>query len=122
MPVSDAHAYTCDPSSLLASNPCIACLSEKEMLAVLVGIIAVQASLPLADVMKDSACFTCMSKKQMLHSLVTIFGSEILGAGNSAQTVIDEMHCLVCATDQQLYAALTYLICTYWDTICSARQ
>ena len=113
-------AYDCDPSSLLASNPCLACLSEKELLAVLVGIIATANGDTPAEVMEASKCFTCMSKKQMLQALATILGNNLLGEGHSPQEVIDEQHCLVCATEQQLLAALLYQICN--DQHCPDRE
>lgn len=109
--IDEPQAYECTPSSLLASNPCVACLSEKEMLAVLVGILATYNEQTVAEVMSESACFTCMSRKQMLQALVTIMGNELLGQEHTPQEVIDNMHCLVCATDQQLYAALLYQLC-----------
>ena len=104
-------AFVCTPSSLLASNPCLACISEKDMLAVLVGIFAISEGHTIADVMRDSACFTCMSKKQMLQGLVTLLGSEILGERTSVAEVIDTIKCLQCASKQQLLAAILYLLC-----------
>lgn len=108
---SGLHAFTCTPSSLLASTPCLACVSEKEMLAVLVGIFAISEGHTIADVMKDSACFTCMSKKQMLHGLTTLLGSEILGERTSVAEVKDTIRCLECASKHQLLAAILYLLC-----------
>jgi hypothetical protein len=109
--LGDPQAYDCTPSSLLASTPCLKCLSEHEMLAVLVGIMALYAEKDIPTVMEESACFTCMSKKEMLQALVTIFGNDLLGDSHSAQDVVDEYHCLVCATDLQLRAALLKLLC-----------
>ncbi len=101
----------CEPGALLAENPCIACLSEKEMLAVIVAIMAITASKTIADVVSESACFTCMSRKQMLQALVTMIANDLLDERTSPQDVIDEMHCLVCATEQQLLAAIVKLYC-----------
>lgn len=114
-------AYTCDPSSLLASSPCVSCLSEKEMLAVLVAILAMTVDKTIPEVMEDSSCFNCMSKKQMLQALVTIFGNELLGENATAQQVIDEMHCLVCVDEHKLLAAILQLICNNWQTIFCSR-
>jgi hypothetical protein len=108
---SGLHTFTCTPSSLLASYPCLDCISEKDMLAVLVGIFAISEGHTIADVMKDSACFNCMSKKQMLQGLTTLLGSEILGERTSMATVIDTIKCLQCASKQQLLAAILYLLC-----------
>ena len=112
MPTLDTNnAYVCTPDSLLASNPCLACLSEKELWASLVGVMAMTLEETMPDVLKDSACFMCMSKKQMLQALVTIFGNVLLGEGTTAKDVIDEYHCLVCASEKQLQAAALYLLC-----------
>jgi hypothetical protein len=111
--LADPQAYDCTPSSLLASTPCLKCLSEHELLAVLVGILAMDAETDIPTLMEDSACFTCMTKKEMLQALVTIFGNDILGEAHSAQDVVDEYHCLVCATDLQLRSALIKLLCDF---------
>jgi hypothetical protein len=113
MPVTleTQNAFVCTPSSLLASNPCMACLSEKQLLAALVGIMAQSLEESLPDVLKNSACFMCMSKKQMLQALVSIVGNSALGDSESPQSVIDTYHCLVCASEKQLQAAFLWLLC-----------
>ena len=112
MPVITEQAYECTPSSLLASTPCLACVSETQLLAALVGIFATAAEKEIPAVLKDSACFTCMTKKQMLQSLVTIAGNDLLGERYSAQDVLDSIRCIgQCSTEKQLLAALLYLLC-----------
>jgi len=114
MPLDTPQAYVCTPSSLIASNPCLACISEKELLASLLGIFA-KASRDYANdlpkLLEDSACFTCLSKKQMLQALVTITGSDLLGENESVPDVIEFIKCLECASEKQIYAALIYLFC-----------
>ena len=107
----DPQAYVCTPSSLLASNPCLACLSEKELLAALLGVLTLSDELHIPDVLKNSACFTCLSKKQMLQALVTIMGNNLLGEAGDVPAVIEEIKCLECASEKQILAALLYLIC-----------
>ena len=111
MPMLVNENYVCTPSSLLASNPCLACLSEKELLAALVGIFAISADLTIANVLKNSACYTCLSKKQMLQALVTITGNNLLGQERTVPDVITNIRCLECSNEKQLFAALLYLIC-----------
>lgn len=111
MPVITEQDFDCTPSSLLASTPCLNCLSDKEMLAALLGILALNQDLLIADVLKDSACYTCMSKHQMLQAFVTIMGNSLLGEGDSPQTVVDNIRCLECASEKQLLAAILYLMC-----------
>jgi hypothetical protein len=108
--IATSNAYDCTPSSLVASNPCLACLPEKTLLAALVGVIAIAAEKEQAALLVDSACFMCLSEKQMLQALVTIVGNDML-TDSTVQDVIDEYHCLVCASQKQLLAALLYLLC-----------
>jgi hypothetical protein len=113
--LDDPKEYTCTPSSLLASYPCLQCLSDHELLAVLIGILIYDSEYEddIAGVMKDSACFTCMSKKQMFQAFATMMGSAIIGDEEGAmEKVVEEMKCLICATDKQLWAALLFLICS----------
>lgn len=104
-------AYTCTPSSLLNSVPCMACLSEKQMLAALLAIISLAESKTIPDLLDESACFTCMSKKQMLQGLVTVMGNDLLGRDFSDADVIARVKCLECASQKQILAALLYLFC-----------
>lgn len=115
--LADPVAYVCTPSSLLASTPCLKCLSEHEMLAVLVGILAIQAGKDIPTVMEESACFRCMSKKEMLQAIVTIAGNELLGEVHTPSEVVEQYHCLVCASDKELQAALLKLLCSLEFTI-----
>ncbi len=103
--------FVCTPASLLASSPCLECLSEKQMLAGLLGIFAIANEQAIPDVLKESDCFMCMSKKQMLQALVTIAGNQLLGEGTSGQTVIDKTKCLQCASEKQLLAAILWQLC-----------
>jgi len=109
--------FICTPSSLLASYPCLACLSEHEMLAGLVGIAANASEKYYANLellLKDSACFTCMGKKDMFQAVLTMLGSEMVGAEPGAmQAILDRTKCLLCANDQQLRAAFLFLISNY---------
>lgn len=111
MAIPNALSFVCTPSSLVASSPCLQCLSEKELWAVIVAILALGAGKTLPQAVEDGACFNCMSRKQMLQALVTLLGNDILGESISAQTVIDQMHCLVCAPESQLMAAALKLWC-----------
>lgn len=107
--------YDCTPSSLLASTPCLACISEKDMLAVIVGIVALNQAKTIAEVMEESVCFRCMSRKQMLQALVTILGSNLLGEGSGAGDVIDDIRCLQCESEHNLLAAILYQFCTAFE-------
>lgn len=94
------------------SEPCLQCLSEKELLAALVGILALALDKTFNQALTESACFTCMSEKQMLQAFVTLMGNYLLGENNTAADVVEQMHCLVCAPRHQLLAASLYLLCS----------
>lgn len=104
-------AYTCTPSSLLASEPCIKCLSEKEMWAAIVAILALNAGKSVKDAMKDAACFNCMTDSQMLQAALTILGNNLLGETKSLTDVLNLMKCLVCTSEHQLKAAALKMFC-----------
>lgn len=115
-------SFDCTPSSLLASNPCLACLSEKDLLAALVAITATASrtyATDLPQLMQDSACFGCLTEKQMFQALVSVFG-ELLLQDQTVPEVIDNMKCLLCAPRHQLLAAFLYLMCT--ESLFSAQQ
>ena len=104
------RSLTCTPSALLAVDPCLGCLSEKELLAALVGVMATGYGITVPNTLKNSACFTCLSKKQMLQALVSIIGNELMTEGDIG-SLISSISCLECASEKQLLAALLYLIC-----------
>lgn len=119
MAIIQAQEFTCTPASLIESTPCLKCLSEKELMAALLGIYAAAAEKTVKSVLVDSACFDCLSKKQMLQALVTLAGNDLLGERNTVQDIIDEITCLECAGEKKILAALLYLLCS--DIRFSAR-
>lgn len=111
-------AVTCTPSGLLAHTPCLQCLSEKELLAGLVAVLADASGMSVETLMTSSACFTCMSKKEMLEALVSIFGDAF---GTDVPTLIAQYKCLVCSNEKQLLAAALFLLC-HGDITISANR
>lgn len=104
----------CTPSGLLDTFPCLACLSEKELLAVMVYTLSTQTDYSLPDdvpeLMRDSACYACMSDKEMLQATAAMQASLFL-EGKTVEEVRDTVKCLICATPKQLKAAMTLLLC-----------
>lgn len=110
--IQNPQAFDCTPSSLLASVPCLSCLSDTELLAGMVGIGSLLSEKPVAQIMRESACFTCMSKKQMLQALVTIMGNDLIAERFSEEVTLATMRCIRrCSNETQLLAALLYLLC-----------
>lgn len=101
------------PGELLSQIPCLACLSEKDLQAVLLYILSTQTDYSLPDDLKtliqDSSCVACFSKKEMLQTIISALANEFV-TGETIPEIRDSMKCLQCATPQQIQAAITYLI------------
>lgn len=97
------------PKGLIGANPCLQCLSEKELLAALAGVMATGASVSMDSLIQSSKCFNCLSKKEMLQGIISIVGQSVL-VGHTVSEVIQDMHCLVCAPEKQLLAAILFLL------------
>jgi hypothetical protein len=109
-------AVTCTPSELIGHNPCLNCLSDKELLAILMYIFAYANGHTVTQALTDSACFNCLGQKhQKLVALVTILADHFL-RGASVPTIVNDIKCLECAPDSQITAALLSEICTYYGT------
>lgn len=107
------QAFTCTPSSLLDSVPCLKCLSEKELLAGILSIFLEEADEDADTALKEAACFNCMSRKQMLEGLTVLLGNNLLGEDFDPASLAAKFNCLRCTSDQQLLAAILYMLCGY---------
>lgn len=110
----------CTPSALTGVIPCLSCLSEKELLTVLVFILASADSYSLPtdtnQLLADSACFTCLSDKQLFQALITAVANEFLRESLTVEEGAAAVKCLQCANPKQLKAALVYLLCQLFST------
>lgn len=97
------------PSGLTGANPCLQCLSRKELIAALAGVMATGAGISLNSLIQSSKCFNCLSEKEMLQGIVSIVGQSVL-TNDTVADVIEQMHCLVCAPEKQLLAAILFLL------------
>lgn len=108
-------AVTCTPSSLIGTNPCLNCLSEKELWAIIMYAFATANDQTVAEAFSNSACYNCLGdQKHFLVSLVTIFADEFL-TGVSVPDIIEAVKCTECAPEKQIKSALLYEICTYFN-------
>lgn len=105
----------CTSNELVHLYPCTQCLSEHQLKAVIVLAFATFLGEEITDVLDCSACLTCMSKHQMLEAITSVLGEAWLSefAGLTTADVQALIKCLLCATPDQLNAAITYLICVY---------
>ena len=110
---------TCSPSELLSINPCMACISTKDMWAVMLDVLRYEynqdsrSELTLKQVLEDSACWMCTSKKQRLQAFVAVVAES--AEGLTEATVKADIKCLECASESQLQAAVMWLFCKYWN-------
>lgn len=104
----------CD-KSISTVFPCLQCLNESELIALLVLMMSEESGYTLPQdtnkLLNDSACLTCLSDKQLLQSLVALAANDMLDQDTTANQLREKMKCLVCASRKQLYAAIVYLIC-----------
>ena len=117
------HVMTCSPSELLAQTPCLRCLSQKELWAILLYLSIynfneecrwqVEEKMTVAKALKEGACWNCTTKTQRLQALVSLlansFGEEITPA-----FVRNQIKCLECASETQIQAAVMYMFCQWW--------
>ena len=66
------ETMACTPSQLINLSPCLGCVSQKQMWAVMLDVLRYEyqqdarTEISLKEVLKDSACWVCTSKKQRL--------------------------------------------------------
>lgn len=109
-----SRTMTCTPASLIDTNPCLNCISEKELMAVLMYAFAHANDHTVAEALQNGACLTCLSKKQRLAAWVTIIANELL-SDMTVPEIIEAIKCLECASDTQLQASLLAEACAYYN-------
>lgn len=108
--MATARTITCTPSELLNTYPCLACLSETELKAVIVVALAANNSKTVAETLSESACFKCLSDKQKLQAATAVIANEYLSS-YTVPEIRELIKCLLCGPADALDAALTYLLC-----------
>jgi hypothetical protein len=111
-----------DPKELLKQIPCISCISETQILLILVVVLndylatlrgAEAYELPddLGKLMQDSACYDCMSEKQLLHILATFAAYLAYGSEGADQDFSEQVSCLLCGDARRAKSAIIRLLC-----------
>ena len=105
----------CTPNTLLNIYPCMECLTEKELFAVIVYILAYKAGYDLSedlnDLMSDSACQSCMTDKQMMEAVASMLAYWAGLQSTSMSEIRADVKCLLCAEPRKVKGLLVYLIC-----------
>lgn len=106
--------------SLLAADPCLACLSIEELQQLQLALYAKKLSKPLptnlATILSDSVTFKDVSEKQALIIETTKL-LERFGAGETIATLRTATACLKCIDPKSIRAALLLLEAQLLDTV-----
>lgn len=105
--------------NILKDNPCLACLSEKELLGLkaYVWIVAAYGSGSAAtinSVINQVACMDCLGKKQLLQAEVSIEMNEFSSNETLAQHLADAKR-MANISEERLLAIIALAKCTYWN-------
>ena len=111
---------TCSsPSDLANAIPCLACLSQTELMCVMILALATSNGYTLPGdtnaVITDSKCVTCLTDKQMLQALAGLLAGSTLD-GLTVTQMRARIKCLACANPRQLKATLLSQFCQYITT------
>lgn len=110
-------SITATPVGLKTAYPCLYCLSDKEILAIIVHAMRVSATTveTFTQLMKNSACFAAqMGKKDMLVAVAAMVANELVN-GQTVQQLRTAVPCAPCATEKQLQGAFVYLMAKYYQ-------
>lgn len=113
-----ARDVQCTVDGLQAASPCVKCLSRKELLALLIVIMADQLGYDLPDdnseILEDSACFRCQSDRERLNGFMSKLVSEYRDA-YTIEELREEIKCILCWDEVAIKSALALLLCQYID-------
>ena len=110
----------CDRNDLMAFEPCLQCLSHKQLLGVIaLALCKIVGGSPNAEcdpaaLLSDAACLDCLNDKQKLQALAAL----ILNWGitkdmiESETELRNDIACLVCLPDAKILSIILQLICT----------
>lgn len=108
----------CTVGELQELAPCVKCLSKKELLALLVVILAVFSNYDLPDdmnqLLEDSSCFACQSDRErfngFMSKLVDVYREDF-----TVEEIREEIKCLVCVDETRIKSALALLLCNFFN-------
>jgi hypothetical protein len=117
-----ADLVVCTPESLIASIPCLQCLSKTqlEMGLMIAWANAAGYTLPadLQQLIADSACIECgldSEKKRLQAELLKLWNA--VGPDQTHPNQIPEAFaCVLCMTPSQVQAATLLAKCKFWGT------
>lgn len=108
-------ALTASPSALKNAKPCLNCLSEKQLKAIMVYAMRTSAGLSLAQTNINSAGYRDLSRKDMLVALTAMITNQLVPT-LSVNDLTAATPCKTCGSDKQIEAALVYLFANYFQS------
>ena len=103
-------------SNVLNANPCLSCLSEKELKAIISYAMRTSAGLTLPQLNIASAGYRSLSKKQMLVALTEMITNRLV-PGVSVSDLRKAVRCSSCGSDKAVESALLFLFQTYFQGV-----
>ena len=102
------------PSTLLKANACLACMSDKELKAIIAYAMRKAVGLTLAQVNTASAGYRTLSKSQMLVAMAAMITTRLV-PGMTATQLKAAARCSTCDSDKAIEAAFVYLFANYYQ-------
>jgi hypothetical protein len=114
-----ATPATCSPEALIADTPCFQCLSQSELLMVIVLALMEANNFTVADdlqtLLETTACANCSPDGQRLQAIAAVLANTFLTRDTIEQIKTDGA-CLPCMQPGQLKSLIVYLFCLYFTT------
>jgi hypothetical protein len=115
------------PSTLINRIPCLKCLSNNQLLGLLVYIWLERNNqgwpdgdtLTMEIVKERAACWACTGKKDKLIAMVNIWFDDVFSSREEQgdiqpEDVQEAVKCLHCESESTLMGMLLYLVCYYY--------
>ena len=114
-----AAVYTKD--ELMALYPCFSCLSDTELMAVLIYVLSElngkDIATDLPEMMDDSACYNCLVEKQMFQGMLAALAVKVLPDGVTVNQLRNITKCLNCVDPNRMRALALNEWTTYLETL-----
>jgi hypothetical protein len=112
----------CNPQTLMTEAGCLACLSEKTLLAIAVKLLCTISGMATCNpqtLMNDAKCFACLGEKQLLAIVVQLLCNISVdgtgGGGTGGVTCGDVDPVAAPAANCTLYYNRSDSTLWYWD-------
>ena len=112
-----AERGSCTADELVNRFPCLHCLSESDLQALLMYLwmYLFSAEDDLDEVLATVKCIDCISEKQKLESEVAIMIDALINDENvTPASVMEIVKCFACLSKSQKESVILYFKCIFW--------